>query len=233
MPVFEARDITKVYHMGEVDVHALRGVTLELHESEFLVLLGPSGSGKSTLLNILGGLDVPSSGTVSYRGRSLTDADESALTEYRRRHVGFVFQFYNLIPSLTARENVALVTDIVDDPMDPEAALALVNLDDRLDHFPSQLSGGEQQRVAIARAIAKRPDVLLCDEPTGALDIATGIVVLDAIDRVNRELGTTTAVITHNAAVSGMANRIVSLFDGRIASERRNERRMAAGELSW
>ena len=219
--------------MGEVDVHALRGVSLELHESEFLVLLGPSGSGKSTLLNILGGLDVPSSGTVSYRGRSLTDADESALTEYRRHHVGFVFQFYNLIPSLTARENVALVTDIVDEPMDPAAALGLVNLDDRLDHFPSQLSGGEQQRVAIARAIAKRPDVLLCDEPTGALDIATGIVVLEAIDRVNRELGTTTAVITHNAAVAGMANRVVSLFDGRIASEKRNERRMAAAELSW
>jgi putative ABC transport system ATP-binding protein len=232
-PVFEARDITKVYHMGEVDVHALRGVSLELHESEFLVLLGPSGSGKSTLLNILGGLDVPSSGTVSYRGRSLTDADESALTEYRRHHVGFVFQFYNLIPSLTARENVALVTDIVDEPMDPAAALGLVDLDDRLDHFPSQLSGGEQQRVAIARAIAKRPDVLLCDEPTGALDIATGIVVLEAIDRVNRELGTTTAVITHNAAVAGMANRVVSLFDGRIASEKRNERRMAAAELSW
>ena len=219
--------------MGEVDVHALRGVSLELYESEFLVLLGPSGSGKSTLLNILGGLDVPSSGTVHYRGRSLTDADESDLTEYRRRHVGFVFQFYNLIPSLTARENVALVTDIVDSPMAPEDALDLVDLGDRLDHFPSQLSGGEQQRVAIARAIAKRPDVLLCDEPTGALDIATGIVVLEAIDRVNRDLGTTTAVITHNAAVSGMANRVVSLFDGRIASEKRNEHKMAAKELSW
>ena len=232
-PVFEARDVTKVYHMGEVDVHALRGVSLELHESEFLVLLGPSGSGKSTLLNILGGLDVPSSGTVFYRGRNLTEADESELTGYRRRHVGFVFQFYNLIPSLTARENVALVTDIVDRPMRPEDALELVDLGDRLDHFPSQLSGGEQQRVAIARAIAKRPDVLLCDEPTGALDIATGILVLDAIDRVNRELSTTTAVITHNAAVSAMADRVVSLSDGRIVNERRNEDKVGARELSW
>jgi putative ABC transport system ATP-binding protein len=232
-PVFLARDITKVYHMGEVDVHALRGVSLDLHESEFLVLLGPSGSGKSTLLNILGGLDVPTSGTVIYRGQNLTAADERALTMYRRRHVGFVFQFYNLIPSLTARENVALVTDIVERPMAPEEALRLVNLGDRLDHFPSQLSGGEQQRVAIARAVAKRPDVLLCDEPTGALDIATGILVLDAIEQVNRELGTTTAVITHNAAVAGMADRVVSLSDGRIASERRNERKMKAEELSW
>ena len=201
--VFAARDITKVYHMGEVDVHALRGVSLDLYESEFLVLLGPSGSGKSTLLNILGGLDVPTSGTVTYRGQNLTTADERALTMYRRKHVGFVFQFYNLIPSLTARENVALVTDIVERPMAPEEALRLVNLGERLDHFPSQLSGGEQQRVAIARAVAKRPDVLLCDEPTGALDIATGILVLEAIDQVNRELGTTTAVITHNAAVAG------------------------------
>jgi putative ABC transport system ATP-binding protein len=232
-PVFEARDVTKVYHMGEVDVHALRGVSLELYESEFLVLLGPSGSGKSTLLNILGGLDVPSAGTVLYRGRNLTEADEAALTDYRRRHVGFVFQFYNLIPSLTARENVALVTDIVDRPMKPEDALELVDLGDRLDHFPSQLSGGEQQRVAIARAIAKRPDVLLCDEPTGALDIATGILVLDAIDRVNRELRTTTAVITHNAAVSAMADRVVSLSDGRIVNERRNEDKVGARELSW
>ena len=232
-PVFEARDITKVYHMGEVDVHALRGVSLELQESEFLVLVGPSGSGKSTLLNILGGLDVPSSGTVHYRGRNLTEADESALTQYRRHHVGFVFQFYNLIPSLTARENVALVTDIVDKPMTPEEALGLVDLSERLDHFPSQLSGGEQQRVAIARAIAKRPDVLLCDEPTGALDIATGIVVLEAIDRVNRDLGTTTAVITHNAAVAGMADRVVALSDGHIVSERRNERKLPARELSW
>jgi putative ABC transport system ATP-binding protein len=232
-PVFMARGITKVYHMGEVDVHALRGISLDLYESEFLVLLGPSGSGKSTLLNILGGLDVPTDGTVTYRGENLTAADERALTMYRRRHVGFVFQFYNLIPSLTARENVALVTDIVERPMAPEEALGLVDLSDRLDHFPSQLSGGEQQRVAIARAVAKRPDVLLCDEPTGALDISTGILVLDAIAQVNRELGTTTAVITHNAAVSAMADRVVTLSDGRIASERTNDRKLAAAELSW
>ena len=231
--VFLARDITKVYHMGEVDVHALRGVSLELYESEFLVLLGPSGSGKSTLLNILGGLDVPSSGSVMYRGQNLTTADERALTMYRRRHVGFVFQFYNLIPSLTARENVALVTDIVERPMAPEEALRLVNLGDRMDHFPSQMSGGEQQRVAIARAVAKRPDVLLCDEPTGALDIATGILVLDAIEQVNRELGTTTGVITHNVAVSAMADRVVSLSDGRIASVRQNDNKRPASELNW
>ena len=231
--VFEARDLTKVYHMGEVDVYALRGVSLDLYAAEFLVLLGPSGSGKSTLLNILGGLDVPTSGSVVYRGQNLTEADERALTAYRRRHVGFVFQFYNLIPSLTARENVALVTDIVDTPMRPEDALGLVGLRERLDHFPAQLSGGEQQRVAIARAIAKRPDVLLCDEPTGALDISTGIVVLEAIERVNRELGTTTAVITHNAAVAGMADRVVSLADGRVASERRNSERVPARALTW
>ncbi|HEY0874146.1 MAG TPA: ABC transporter ATP-binding protein [Vicinamibacterales bacterium] len=231
--VFSAQDITKVYHMGEVEVHALRGVSLELRESEFLVLLGPSGSGKSTLLNILGGLDLPTSGTVTYRGQNLTTAGERALTMYRRRHVGFVFQFYNLIPSLTARENVALVTDIVDDPMKPEDALRLVNLQERLDHFPSQLSGGEQQRVAIARAVAKRPDVLLCDEPTGALDIATGILVLEAIQHVNEQLGTTTAVITHNAAVAGMADRVVSLSDGRIVSDQRNEQKLKASELSW
>jgi len=219
--------------MGEVEVQALRGVSLDLHESEFLVLLGPSGSGKSTLLNILGGLDVPTAGTVTYRGQNLTSADERALTMYRRRHVGFVFQFYNLIPSLTARENVALVTDIVERPMRPEEALELVNLAHRLDHFPSQLSGGEQQRVAIARAVAKRPDVLLCDEPTGALDIATGVLVLQAIDQVNRELGTTTAVITHNAAVSGMADRVVTLSDGRIASDRRNSGKLSPAELQW
>jgi putative ABC transport system ATP-binding protein len=216
-----------------VDVQALRGVSLDLYEAEFLVLLGPSGSGKSTLLNILGGLDVPSSGTVTYRGQPLTAADERALTMYRRRHVGFVFQFYNLIPSLTARENVALVTDIVEKPMAPEEALGLVDLGDRLDHFPSQLSGGEQQRVAIARAVAKRPDVLLCDEPTGALDIATGILVLQAIAQVNRELGTTTAVITHNAAVAAMADRVVSLSDGRIASVRTNDRKVSPAELQW
>jgi putative ABC transport system ATP-binding protein len=214
-------------------VQALRGVSLDLFESEFLVLLGPSGSGKSTLLNILGGLDVPSSGTVIYRGQDLTSAGERALTMYRRRHVGFVFQFYNLIPSLTARENVALVTDIVENPMAPEDALRLVGLAGRLDHFPSQLSGGEQQRVAIARAVAKRPDVLLCDEPTGALDIATGILVLQAIEQVNRELGTTTAVITHNAAVAGMANRVVALSDGRIASVRENDTRLTPDQLQW
>lgn len=232
-PVFAAREITKVYTMGEVEVHALRGVSLELRESEFVVLLGPSGSGKSTLLNILGGLDGPTSGTVTYRGQNLTIAGERALTMYRRRHVGFVFQFYNLIPSLTARENVALVTDIVDNPMAPDDALRLVNLSARLDHFPSQLSGGEQQRVAIARAVAKRPDVLLCDEPTGALDIATGILVLEAIQQVNEELGTTTAVITHNAAVAAMADRVVSLSDGRILSDKRNSTRARASALVW
>ena len=231
--VFFASEITKIYHMGEVDVPALRGVSLELRESEFLVLLGPSGSGKSTLLNILGGLDVPTSGTVLYRGQNLTTAGERELTYYRRKHVGFVFQFYNLIPSLTARENVALVTDIVDDPMAPEEALRLVDLQTRLDHFPSQLSGGEQQRVAIARAVAKRPDVLLCDEPTGALDIATGILVLEAIQQVNQELGTTTAVITHNAAVAAMADRVVSLSDGRIVSDASNAHKVKARELSW
>jgi putative ABC transport system ATP-binding protein len=231
--VFEARGLTKVYHMGEVDVHALRGVDLDLFEHELVVLLGPSGSGKSTLLNILGGLDVPTSGTVRYRDHDLGTATDAALTEYRRDHVGFVFQFYNLIPSLTARENVALVTDLVDRAMAPEEALELVGLGARLDHFPSQLSGGEQQRVAIARAIAKRPDVLLCDEPTGALDVHTGILVLDAISRVNRELGTTTAVITHNAAVAAMADRVIALSDGRIASVRRNAQKVDAAALSW
>lgn len=231
--VFQARGITKVYHVGEVDVHALRGVDLDLFEGEFLVLLGPSGSGKSTLLNILGGLDVPTSGTVRYQDHDLTRYDEAALTRYRREHVGFVFQFYNLIPSLTARENVALVTDISRDPMDPVEALRLVGLGERLDHFPSQLSGGEQQRVAIARAVAKRPQVLLCDEPTGALDVHTGIVVLEAIERVNRELGTATAVITHNAVIASIADRVVSLSDGRIASERRNESKMPARRLEW
>jgi putative ABC transport system ATP-binding protein len=219
--------------MGEVDVHALRGISLELDAGEFIVLVGPSGSGKSTLLNIVGGLDTPTSGHVLYLDRDLTAADEAALTEYRRHYVGFVFQFYNLIPSLTARENVALVTDIVKAPMPPEDALEVVGLTPRRDHFPSQLSGGEQQRVAIARAIAKRPQVLLCDEPTGALDLATGVVVLDAIARVNAELGTTTVVITHNAAVSGMADRVFSLADGLIVQERRNTSKLAASELSW
>ena len=231
--VFVATEVTKVYHMGEVDVHALRGVDLELGESEFTVLLGPSGSGKSTLLNILGGLDIPTSGRVFYRDTELTGADERALTRYRRNHVGFVFQFYNLIPSMTARENVALVTEISPDPLTPEEALSVVDLAERMDHFPAQLSGGEQQRVAIARAIAKRPDVLLCDEPTGALDISTGIVVLEAIERVNKELGTTTAVITHNAAISSMADRVISLADGRIASIRTNTDKKRPGDLEW
>lgn len=231
--VFEARGITKVYRMGDVEVHALRGVDLDLHEGEFVVLLGPSGSGKSTLLNILGGLDVPTSGKVHFRDHDLTADDDAALTHYRREHVGFVFQFYNLIPSLTARENVALVTEIAGEPMTPEDALELVGLGNRMDHFPSQMSGGEQQRVAIARAVAKRPDVLLCDEPTGALDARTGILVLEVIERVNRELGTTTAVITHNAVIAGMADRVVMLSDGRISATRGNAKKVAAQELVW
>lgn len=231
--IFQARGLTKIYRLGEVEVHALRSVDLDLYQGDFVVILGPSGGGKSTLMNILGGLDSPTSGEVTFRDHVLTGADDGELTRFRREHVGFVFQFYNLIPSLTARENIALVTDIVENPMAPEEALELVDLADRMDHFPSQLSGGEQQRVAIARAIAKRPDVLLCDEPTGALDIATGIVVLEAIERVNRELRTTTAVITHNAAVSEMADRVISLADGRIASERRNPAKRSARELHW
>jgi putative ABC transport system ATP-binding protein len=231
--VFTARGITKTYRMGEVTVHALRGVDFDLETGEFVVLLGPSGSGKSTLLNILGGLDVPTSGHVVYQDHDLTEAGEAALTEYRRTHVGFVFQFYNLIPSLTARENVALVTEIAQRPMAPEEALAMVGLEHRLDHFPAQLSGGEQQRVAIARAIAKRPDVLLCDEPTGALDITTGIVVLEALSRVNTELGTATVVITHNAAIAGMADRVVRLADGRIAGVERRPAKMPVRELQW
>jgi putative ABC transport system ATP-binding protein len=232
--VFDVRALSKTYHVGEVDVHALRDVTLTLPEREFVVLLGPSGSGKSTLLNILGGLDVPSSGEVWYRGDQITHAGEAELTAYRRRHVGFVFQFYNLIPSLTALENVALVTDIAESPMPAAEALRMVHLGERQDHFPSQLSGGEQQRIAIARAIAKRPSVLLCDEPTGALDIATGVVVLDALARINTELATTTLVITHNAAIAGMADRVIRLADGRIASiEIRSERKLAPRELSW
>ena len=231
--VFEARGIEKVYRVGEVEVHALRGVDLDLAEGEFVVLLGPSGSGKSTLLNILGGLDTPSRGSVRFRDHDLTVDDEAELTRYRREHVGFVFQFYNLIASLTARENVALVTEIAEDPMTPEEALALVGLAGRMDHVPGQLSGGEQQRVAIARAVAKRPDVLLCDEPTGALDARTGIVVLQAIERANRDLGTTTAVITHNAVIAEMADRVVSVSAGTISGDRRNERRASAASLSW
>jgi len=232
-PVFIARGLRKVYAMGEVTVEALRGVDFELYEGEFIVLLGPSGSGKSTLLNILGGLDVPTSGSVIYKDHNLTAAGESALTEYRRSHVGFVFQFYNLIPSLTARENVALVTELTAGSMTPEEALGLVGLGPRLDHFPAQLSGGEQQRVAIARAIAKRPDVLLCDEPTGALDITTGAVVLDAITRVNRELGTSTVVITHNAAIASLADRVVRLADGHVLSVEHNTTKLTVGELQW
>ncbi|PWG61918.1 ABC transporter ATP-binding protein [Spiribacter halobius] len=219
--------------MGEVSVHALRGVDLDLYAGELMVLLGASGSGKSTLLNILGGLDLPTSGAVEYRGWDLTGASEAELTEYRRYHVGFVFQFYNLIPSLTALENVAIVTEIARDPMRPEEALALVGLGGRGNHFPAQLSGGEQQRVAIARAIAKNPAVLLCDEPTGALDSKTGVLVLEALERVNRELGTTTALITHNAVVAGMAARVVQMSDGEVTEVRRNARVRAPAELSW
>jgi putative ABC transport system ATP-binding protein len=231
--VLEVAGLTKVYPMGQLEVTALRGIDLQLFPGEFLVLLGPSGSGKSTLLNILGGLDVPTAGRVYYRGRELTHAGESELTRFRRNHVGFVFQFYNLIPSLTARENVALVTDIAPEPFDPAEVLALVGLGDRLDHFPAQLSGGEQQRVAIARAVAKRPDVLLCDEPTGALDCQTGKMVLEAIATVNRELGTTTAIITHNAPIAAIADRVVTLGDGRIVHQARNPVRLPVAELRW
>jgi len=231
--VFQARGLTKVYHMGEVDVYALRDVDLDLFAGEFVVLLGPSGSGKSTLLNILGGLDVPTSGTVRFLDHDLTVGDERELTRFRREHVGFIFQFYNLIPSLTALENVALVTDIAERPMDPAEALGLVGLSERIHHFPAQLSGGEQQRVAIARAIAKRPDVLLCDEPTGALDYETGLIVLQALAEVNRTLGTTVAVITHNAAIAGMADRVVRMRSGRISGITPNEHRQAPTELTW
>jgi putative ABC transport system ATP-binding protein len=225
--------LSKTYHMGEVEVCALDHVDFELRARELLVLLGASGSGKSTLLNILGGLDVPTGGRVFFGERELTDANDDGLTNYRRHHVGFVFQFYNLIPSLTARENVELVTEIADDPLEPEEALALVGLGDRLDHFPAQLSGGEQQRVAIARAVAKRPTVLLCDEPTGALDFRTGILVLEVIERVNRELGTATAIITHNAPIADIADRVVTLSDGRIQGERSSRRSKRASDLSW
>ena len=230
---FHVHGLTKVYQMGEVQVHALRGVDLDLYTGEFTVLLGASGSGKSTLLNILGGLDTPTNGHVIYGERDLTAATERELTEYRRYHVGFVFQFYNLIPSLTARENVAIVTEIARDPMPPAEALHLVSLAERMDHFPAQLSGGEQQRVAIARAIAKRPDVLLCDEPTGALDSKTGIVVLEALQRVNAQLGTTTAVITHNAGIAQMADRVIRLADGHISEVRVNETKLMPSALSW
>jgi putative ABC transport system ATP-binding protein len=228
-----ARGLTKVYHTGEVSVWALRGVDFELYEGEMLALLGPSGSGKSTLLNILGGLDQPSEGHVFFRDTDITGLNDSALTRFRREHVGFVFQFYNLIPSLTARENVALVTEIARDPMKPDEALALVGLGDRVDHFPAQLSGGEQQRVAIARAIAKRPDILLCDEPTGALDSKTGIVVLEVIERINQELGTATALITHNAAIAGIADRALYMSDGHVVRVEVNDHRKRARDVEW
>ena len=231
--VFQTRGLTKTYDQGEVQVHALRGVDLDLYGGELVVMLGASGSGKSTLLNILGGLDVPSTGEVRYRDFDLSTAGDRELTRYRREHVGFVFQFYNLIPSLTARENVAAVTEIATNPMTPEEALELVGLKSRIDHFPAQLSGGEQQRVAIARAIAKRPDVLLCDEPTGALDSATGVLVLEALDKANRETGTTTVIITHNASIAGMADRVITLSDGNISGERLNERRQDPRTPSW
>jgi len=232
-PVLLAEGLTKIYHVGEIEVAALRGVDLALAEGELVVLLGPSGSGKSTLLNILGGLESPTAGRVVYRGADLTRAGDAELTRYRRDHVGFVFQFYNLIPSLTARENVALVTEIAPGSMPVDEVLELVGLTDRRDHFPAQMSGGQQQRVAIARAIVKRPDVLLCDEPTGALDVATGKVVLEALARINRELGTTTAIVTHNAAVGAMADRTIRFADGHVAGVMVNAERRAVQEIVW
>ena len=229
----QARGLTKVYRTGEVEVHALRGVDMDLQEKELVVLLGASGSGKSTLLNILGGLDVPTSGTLMAHGKQLNVRNQTELTHYRRQHVGFVFQFYNLIPSLTAKENVALVTEISEHPMQPEDALAIVGLEERMSHFPAQLSGGEQQRVAIARAISKRPDILLCDEPTGALDSQTGIMVLEAIEQVNRELGTSTVLITHNTVIGGMADRVYYIADGLIANSERNSKRVSPHDMAW
>ena len=231
--VLRAEDLSKVYRMGEVDVHALRSVDLDLRDGELVVLLGASGSGKSTLLNILGGLDRPSGGRVWYHDTELTNLDDDGLTDYRRQHVGFVFQAYNLIPSLTARENAALVTQIAPGPMDAAESLAMVGLGDRINHFPAQLSGGEQQRVAIARAVAKRPDLLFCDEPTGALDVETGRKVLSVLDRVNRETGTTTVVITHNVAIAQMADRVLYMSSGRIANEELNDVRADAMEMHW
>jgi len=232
-PVFSAHGLTKLYRTGEVEVRALSGVDLDIRRGEFIVLLGPSGSGKSTLLNILGGLDIPTTGEVRFGEHRLDGASEAELTRYRREHVGFVFQFYNLIPSLTVRENVALVTDIVEHPMSVDEAIDRVGLTPRRDHFPAQLSGGEQQRVAIARAIVKQPDVLLCDEPTGALDYQTGKLVLEVIERINRELGTTAIVITHNAAIAGMADRVIRLGDGRVLSVEANAHKVSPSELSW
>jgi putative ABC transport system ATP-binding protein len=232
-PVFQVSNLAKRYQTGEVEVLALHDVSLEILRGEFIVLLGASGSGKSTLLNILGGLDTPTSGEVRFGGQLLSGAGEAELTRYRRAHVGFVFQFYNLIPSLTVRENIALVTDIAPDPMDIDEAIRLVGLSHRSAHFPAQLSGGEQQRVAIARAIVKKPDVLLCDEPTGALDYTTGKLVLDVIERINREFGTTAIVITHNAAIAAMADRVVYLSDGRVARVERNAHKLSPSELRW
>jgi putative ABC transport system ATP-binding protein len=232
-PVIRARALVKTYNMGEAEVCALRGVDFDLARGEIVVLLGPSGSGKSTLLNILGGLDVPTSGALAYGAQDLSHPTEEELTQYRRRHIGFIFQFYNLIPSLTARENVALVADVAERPMSPDDALALVGLASRRDHFPSQMSGGEQQRVAIARAVVKQPEILLCDEPTGALDAATGRLVLEVLDKVNRDLGTSIAVVTHNAPIGQMADRVVALADGRIASDTPNAARKAPAEVSW
>ncbi len=231
--VFEIDQISKVYRTGEVEVHALREVSVDLHEGELTVMLGPSGSGKSTFLNIVGGLDTATKGTIRFRGTSLSGASERELTLFRREKVGFIFQFYNLIPSLTARENVALVTEISDDPMSPEEALGLLGLSERIHHFPAQLSGGEQQRVAIARAIAKRPEVLLCDEPTGALDSATGMYVLEALNTVNEQYGTTTAVITHNAAIRKMAHRVFYFADGEIVRTEMNEHRLKPADIEW
>lgn len=231
--IFETQALTKTYQMGDVQVKALRGIDLKLYSGELIVMLGASGSGKSTLLNILGGLDTPTSGKVYYRDWELTHATEQQLTEYRRHHVGFVFQFYNLIPSLTALENVAIITEIAKAPMKPKEALALVGLKDRLNHFPAEMSGGEQQRVAIARAIAKNPEVLLCDEPTGALDSTTGILVLDAIEVINRELNTTAAVITHNADIARMADRVIRLSDGQVIEETINTQKLSPKELHW
>lgn len=231
--IYRVRQLTKIYGMGATEVRALAGVDLDLFDGELIVVLGPSGSGKTTFLNQLGGLDVPTSGELWYRDLELTHADEDELTRFRRDSVGFIFQFYNLIPSLTARENVALITEIARDPMPPETALEMVNLGERLDHFPAQLSGGEQQRVAIARAIAKNPEVLLCDEPTGALDVRTGIVVLEALERVNRELGTLTVIITHNAVMADMADRVIRFSDGRVQSIHENRQRAPVNSLSW
>jgi putative ABC transport system ATP-binding protein len=233
VPVFRVEGVTRVYRTGALAVHALRGVDLSLAEGEMFVLLGASGSGKSTLVNILGGLDLPTEGRVWFCQTELTRATDRQLTAYRRAHVGFVFQFYNLVPSLTARENVALVTEIARNPMSPAEALDRVGLAHRLDHFPAELSGGEQQRVAIARAIAKRPDVLLCDEPTGALDSATGVQVLEALHQVNRDLGTATILITHNAAIQRIAHRVVVLADGRVIRDTPNAERLAPSEVSW